>query len=141
MWRVVILGLMLASLAAAQKWVTVWAGSAQGPYPIGNPSAQPDLRFAFPSAETGARDQTFRLIVLPDLWGREGRLRFSNVFGTKPLTIDGVYAGLHWSGGAVAPGTNREARFRGKQAVTIPPGESVWSDEIALPASNAGRKL
>jgi lysophospholipase L1-like esterase len=141
MWRVVILGLMLASPAGAQKWVTVWAGSAQGPYPIGNPSAQPDLRFAFPAAQTGARDQTFRLIVLPDLWGREARLRFSNVFGTKPLTIDGVYAGQHLSGGAVAPGTNREARFHGKQAVTIPPGESVWSDAVALPAASAGRKL
>src|SRR5690349_22029512 len=52
---------------AAQKWVTSWAASVQGPYPVGNPSAQPDQRFAFPSPETGARDQTFRLIVRPDL--------------------------------------------------------------------------
>jgi len=61
-----ILTLALAPAAPAQaqeKWVTAWAASVQGPYPIGNPSAQPDLRFAFPSPETGARDQTFRLIV------------------------------------------------------------------------------
>ena len=31
-------------------------GSVQGSYPIGNAAAQPDLRFAFPSPETGARD-------------------------------------------------------------------------------------
>jgi hypothetical protein len=56
------------SSASAQpplKWVTSWTGSVQGPYPIGNPSAQPDLRFAFPAPETGARDQSFRLIVRP----------------------------------------------------------------------------
>ena len=39
---------------SSQKWVTSWTGSVQGPYPIGNAAAQPDLRFAFPSPETGA---------------------------------------------------------------------------------------
>jgi len=33
---------------------------------IGNPTAQPELKFAFPSPEQGANDQTFRLIVLPE---------------------------------------------------------------------------
>ena len=75
----------------ADKWVTSWAASVQGPYPVGNPSAQPDQKFAFPSPEAGARDQTFRLIVLPEIWGKQARLRFSNAFGTKPMTIDGVY--------------------------------------------------
>ena len=76
---------LMAALSASsalaqspQKWVTSWTGSVQGPYPIGNAAAQPDLRFAFPSPETGARDQSFRLIVRPDLWGRQVRLRFSN---------------------------------------------------------------
>ena len=45
-----------ASAQPAEKWVTSWTGSVQGPYPIGNPSAQPDLRFAFPSAESGVRE-------------------------------------------------------------------------------------
>ena len=69
--------------------MVAWTASAQGPYPIGNPSAQPDLKFAFPDA-TGARDQTFRLMVRPDLWGRQARIRFSNAFGTRPVTFDGV---------------------------------------------------
>ena len=49
--------LMAASAAAAQpnRWATSWAGSAQGPYPVGNPSAQPDLRFAFPSGRATRR--------------------------------------------------------------------------------------
>jgi hypothetical protein len=48
-----------AALAqTGQKWVASWTGSVQGPYPVGNPSAQPNLSFVFPVAETGARDQT-----------------------------------------------------------------------------------
>jgi lysophospholipase L1-like esterase len=134
--------LAFAALPAnAEKWVTVWTGSVQGPYPVGNPSVQPNLRFAFPVAETGARDQTFRLVVLPDLWGGEMRLRFSNVFGTKPLTLDGVFVGLHWTGGAIVPRTNRAVRFGGKPTVTIPPGESVWSDGVGTPPGSSGRKL
>ena len=66
--------LLAAARALAQDgqaaWATSWAASVQGPYPVGNPSAQPDQRFAFPSAQTGARDQTLRLVVRPSLWGR-----------------------------------------------------------------------
>src|SRR5215212_9099810 len=28
-----------------EAWATSWAASVQGPYPVGNPSAQPDQRF------------------------------------------------------------------------------------------------
>jgi lysophospholipase L1-like esterase len=140
--------LPIASAAqTSQKWVTSWTGSAQGPYPIGNPSAQPDQKFAFPDAAAGARDQTFRLILQPDIWGPQTRLRFSNAFGTKPLTINGVHAGLQLGGPAPMPGTNVAASFAGKPGVTIAPGESMWSDAVDLGfARNAtaalpGRKL
>src|SRR3989442_10644800 len=120
----------------------------QGPYPVGNPSAQPDMRLAFPSGETGARDQSFRMIVKPEIWGREARLRFSNGLGTKPVTFDGVFVGLHQTSSAIVRGTNRRVTFAGKGSVTIPPGESAWSDAVALPfvrnaaaSELAGRKL
>ena len=131
-----------------QKWVTSWTASAQGPYPIGNASAQPDLRLVFPAPASGARDQTFRLIVQPDIWGLRARLRFSNAFGTMAVTFDGVFVGLQMSGAAILGGTNQAVRFSGKPAVTVPAGESVWSDAIALPFVRkplqpdlAGRKL
>jgi lysophospholipase L1-like esterase len=137
-----------ASAGIAQKWVAVWAGSAQGPYPVGNPSAQPDQRFAFPSAETGARDQTFRLVLAPSIWGREARIRLTNAFGTRPLTIDGAFVGLQQSGAALTKGTNRLVSFAGKTGVTLPAGASAWSDPVALgfirdpdAAEWAGRKL
>jgi hypothetical protein len=31
-----------AAPSDAVHWVTGWAASAQGPYPVGNPSAQPE---------------------------------------------------------------------------------------------------
>ncbi len=74
-------------LPAGQKWVATWAASVHGPYPAGNPSAQPDLKFAFPDAAQGAVDQSFRLIVKPDLWGDQFRIRLANTFGTQPVTI------------------------------------------------------
>jgi len=137
----VLLAAACGPAAAAAKWVTVWAASAQGPYPTGNASAQPNLRFAFTTPEAGARDQTFRLIVIPGLWAASARLRFSNVFGTRPVTFDGVYAGLHLDGGALRPGTNRGVHFGGKPAVTIAPGESVWSDAVALPRAAPGDRM
>lgn len=119
--------------AETLHWVTSWTGSVQGPYPVGNPSAQPDLRFAFPSAETGARDQTLRLMVRPSYWGPQMRLRLSNALGTLPVTFDGVFAGLQRSGSVIEPGSNRAVSFGGKASVTVPPGQAVWSDPVALP--------
>src|SRR5215213_3965535 len=136
------------SAQEGQTWVTSWAASVQGPYPVGNPSAQPDQRFAFPEPAAGANDQTFRLIVRPDLWGRQARLRFSNAFGTKPLTLDGVFVGLQMGSAAIVPGTNQSVRFKGQDSVVIPPGQWIWSDPVTLPfvsepdaASLSGRKL
>jgi lysophospholipase L1-like esterase len=136
-----------AAPAQSQKWVTAWAASVQGPYPVGNPSAQPDLRLAFPSPEAGARDQTFRLIVTPDIWGRQARLRLSNALGTRPVTFDGVFVGLQLSSAGLVAGSSRAVSFGGKPAITVAPGQFAWSDPVALPfvkgSGNdlAGRRL
>ena len=67
------------------------------------------------------------------------RLRLSNVFGTAPVTFDGVFAGVQMSGAALLPGTNRPVAFHGKSAVTIAPGESAWSDPVNLPFVSTGQ--
>jgi lysophospholipase L1-like esterase len=141
LWMTAVLSAPLLCAQGNQKWVTTWAASAHGPYPSGNASAQPNLRFAFPDAAGGASDQTFRLMLLPDIWGRQARVRFTNAFGTRPVTFDGVYAGLALNGGAVVPGTNLSVRFASKPSVTIAPGQSVWSDAIALPFVKRGAEL
>jgi len=128
-----LLALCWSSAHAQERWVVSWAASVQGPYPSGNPSAQPDLALVFPSAQTGARDQSFRLIVRPTLWGRSMRLRLSNAMGDRPVVFDAVHVGLQQSSAAVARGTNRPVRFRGSTRVRVAAGESVWSDPIDLP--------
>jgi lysophospholipase L1-like esterase len=115
-----------------QKWAASWAASAHGPYPSGNASAQPALQFAIGSAESGAVDQSFRLIIKPDLWGNRARLRLSNAFGTRAVTFDDVYIGLQSSGGNLVSGTNRRATFGGKNSVTVEAGRSVYSDAVEL---------
>jgi lysophospholipase L1-like esterase len=135
-----------AEAPKTEKWVTTWAASVQGPYPVGNPSAQPVLKFAFPAPESGARDQTFRLILRPEIWGQKMRLRFSNVFGTRPVSFDAIYIGLQHSSATLVAGSNRPVTIGNKPSVTIPPGESVWSDVVSLPfvadpKALAGRKL
>ena len=115
----VLLVITACSLVAAQqgqepkpKWVASWAASLHGPYPSGNPAAQPVLDFAFESPERGAIDQTFRLIIKPDLWGRVVRLRFANTFGTPAVTFDDVFVGCRARRGNVVPGTNRPRDLR-----------------------------
>ena len=129
------------------SWTTAWIASAQGPYPVGNVSLPIDLKQVFPSAETGARNQSFRLIVRPDVWGVRTRIRLSNAFGTRPVTFDDVFVGMQLSGSAVIAGTNLAVTFSGGRSVTIQPGGDAWSDAVMLPfyrpdpLTFAGRKL
>ena len=135
---------MAADAQSTAKWVTAWTGSVQGPYPIGNPSAPPDLSRVIPNARTGARDQSFRMIVRPDVWSE--RMRLSNALGAQPVTLDGVHVGLQLSGSQLVAGSNKRVSFGGADRVTIAPGDSVWSDAVALPFGRdpsvlEGRKL
>lgn len=136
-----------------QKWVASWATSpatyftyvappqpfVPGPPPPIHYTAaniQPDLAFPFPNATTTgatAVDQTFRSIVKPDLWGKTIRIRFSNVFGNRPVTFDGVTVGLQEYSANVVAGTLAPVSFGGSRSVTIPAGERVFSDAVHLP--------
>ncbi|MBV9815280.1 MAG: hypothetical protein JO229_05955, partial [Alphaproteobacteria bacterium] len=118
-----------------QHWVASWATSPAtffqytppvAPAPPGPPTTfapaniQPDLGYPFPDANTlGATNQTFRSIVKPDLWGSQMRFRFSNVFGTQPVTFSSVTVGLQEYSGNVVEGTLTPVTFGGKKSVTI----------------------
>lgn len=120
-----------ARAAGRQKWVTSWTASAHGVYPVGTPSAQPELRFAFPEPSLGALDQTFRMIVRPAVWGPRIRVRFTNAFGTRPLLLDNVYVALQRTAGHVVPTSSTPVTFERRRQVVIPAGETLWSDAIA----------
>jgi lysophospholipase L1-like esterase len=131
-----------------QRWVATWATAPATffqyvpptpPAPPGPPTTfapaniQPDLGFPFPDANTaGATDQTFRSIVKPDLWGKKMRFRFSNVFGSQPVTFSTVTVALQEYSGNLVADTLAPITFDGKKSVTIPVGQEIWSDGITL---------
>jgi lysophospholipase L1-like esterase len=133
--------------ARNKRWITAWTASAQGPYPSGFALLQPDLSLVFPDPARGAADQSFRMIVRPDLWGGRARIRLSNAFGAKSVRFDQITIGLQFESSAVSAGTNRPITFGGREWVEIPPGKDAWSDAVPLPfvpeddARFLGRKL
>ncbi|MDC2947725.1 SGNH/GDSL hydrolase family protein [Streptomyces heilongjiangensis] len=75
-------------------------------------------------------DRSYRLVVRTSAGGTDLRVRLSNAFGDRPLTLGRVHAGLRKEGAALVPGSNRPLRFGGKQSVTVPAGATVLSDPL-----------
>ena len=116
----------------ADNWAASWTASAQGPFPHGRETAQPDLSAVIPDPESGVRDVSFRMIVRPSIWGREARIRLSNAHGDRPVTFGHAHVGLHAISSAVLAGTNRSISFAGGDSVTVEPGDHVLSDPVVL---------
>ena len=119
--------------APASHWVTIWAASAQGVYPVGAAIAQPDLRSALPNAAAGMVDQAMRMIVRPARLAPRIRLRFSNAFGERALHLRDLHVGLHLGGGALVPGTLVRATAPDGDTLVVPPGQACWTAPIELP--------
>lgn len=101
------------------QWVGAWAASMQAPSEEG-------------ISQNGFKDQTIRLIIHPQIDGEKMRIRLSNTFGSTPLTFESVHAAISNKEAENVPGTDTKVTFEGKQKVTIPPGEKVFSDAIPL---------
>jgi lysophospholipase L1-like esterase len=115
----VLSGLIQKNVAAdpSAKWIGAWAASAQGP---------------FGGDSEGFNNQTLRMIVYPKAEGSHIRLRFSNVFGSKPLTIGKFVVAQQENAAYTAAGSNRIVTFNGDTTVTIPAGSEAFSDPAAF---------
>ena len=125
-----------ASAQTAKKYAASWSAASTTTY---NPSvivapdiAAPSLSYAIPDPAVGANEQTFRMIVKPDLWGHKMRVRLSNVFGSQPVTFASVTVSLQAYAANVVEGTGTQVYFGGQTSVTLPAGQEVFSDEIVL---------
>ena len=112
------------------KWVTSWTAPMQAALVAPAYDLQPGLLFALPNAT--ARNQTFRMIVKPDLWGQLLRVRLSNAFGTQPVTFSAVSIALQKHDANIVPGSSQTVTFGGSKQVVVRPGDSVFSDPISL---------
>jgi lysophospholipase L1-like esterase len=112
--------------APSGHWVSAWSTALQQ---IPQRAALPAL---YRAPEVASR--TVRQIVYPTIDGKQLRLRFSNVYSTAPLVIDGaqVARAVAGNGAGTRAGTSRPVTFGGKPGVTIAPGGQIDSDPVAL---------
>ena len=85
------------------------------------------------TAESSGSDQSFRFLVTPTLGGTQERVRFSNVYGTTPVTLGAARLSVGQDGSSAVDATHDVAlAFAGQSSVTIPPGQVVVSDPVSL---------
>src|SRR3972149_3885768 len=78
--------------------------------------------------EPGLSNNSLRQVVRVSLGGDSLRVRFSNEFGSSPVTLDAVHIAVSAGSGAIDPNTDQALRFDGEPAVTIEPGAVIMSD-------------
>ncbi len=113
-----------AAPAGQAPWVASWTTS-----PI---RSGPEQRL--PQTEQGT--MTVRQVVRLTLGGGAVRVRFTNRFGTTPLTIAGAHVAVAAGPAAAAidGATDRALTFGGSAAVEIPAGADFWSDPVPFVA-------
>lgn len=124
-WTGVIAGLVFLITASGTgsaqekpQWVGTWATSpmlALGGYTV------------HPFAAT-----TLREIVHISNGGSQIRVRFTNEFGSDPLTINDAHVAVSAGGAAIKDGTDHPVTFGGASSIRIAPGAAVYSDPVSL---------
>jgi len=83
-------------------------------------------------APAGGAEQTFRSFFYPTVSGTMERVRFSNYYGTSPVTIGAARLAIATTPPAVDPANDAAVTFNGSTSVTIAPGAEVISDSVKL---------
>jgi lysophospholipase L1-like esterase len=102
--------------APLKHWSTTWGASETAPAPD-------SLVFS---------NQTLRLIVHTTTGGNQVRIKLTNVFGSRPLSIGGASVALQESGATLMAGSNRALTFSGRPSIVIPIGAYALSDSVPL---------
>src|SRR5437868_15328511 len=76
--------------------------------------------------------QSLRMIAHVSLGGDCVRVRFSNAFGRRRLTIGRAHIARHGIGPAILPETDRRLTFGGADGITIAAGALAVSDPVNL---------
>lgn len=100
----------------APRWIATW-GSAPQLTETQNLPPPP-----------GLTDTTLRQIVHVSVGGKRLRVRFSNAYGSAPVTLQPVQIARSAGHGAIVSGSGRALTFSGRPGVTIPAGATMVSD-------------
>lgn len=98
------------------EWVGTWGTSPQLTEAHNSPPVP------------GLTANTLRQIVKVSIGGEKLRVRFSNAFGTSPVTLSAVHVALSDGGSAIETNSDQALSFQGQPSVTIPAGGSVLTD-------------
>ena len=121
-----LLALGMCSLVHAGEWVQTWGAAPLPPTP-----AQ-----GFFPATPSFENQTIRQTVRISVGGQHVRIRFTNEYGTKPLTIGAARVALADEKGNIQPGTDRPILFAGQASATVRVAAPLLSDVIDLPVKD-----
>ena len=85
------------------------------------------------AVNTSGFDRSFRFLVYPTIGGTQERVRFSNYYGVKPVTIGQSRLAVGADGSSAVDSTqNVQLLFHGRASITIAPGQVVTSDPANL---------
>jgi len=111
-------GRTVAPAPSSDGWMGTWAAAQQLTEPRNLPPAP------------GLAGSTLRQVVQVSVGGERVRVRFSNQFGTRPLTLAAVGVAASTGASAIDVATDREVSFAGAASVTLAPGATVVSDPL-----------
>jgi lysophospholipase L1-like esterase len=104
----------------ASAWVGTWATAVQLTEPHNLPPPP------------GLAAHTLRQVVRVSIGGDSLRVRFSNLFGDGPVTLNSAALAASAGGGRIETATLRPLTFGGRRMVRIPAGETALSDPVAF---------
>ncbi|WP_337180549.1 GDSL-type esterase/lipase family protein [Sphingopyxis granuli] len=87
---------------------------------------------------TEFRDQTIRQLARISIGGEGLKVKFSNEYGTAPITLDAVSLAQSLGAGSIDPASSKAVTFGGRTSVTIAPGKTVTSDIVKIVAKPLG---
>src|SRR5690349_15176026 len=104
-------------MTSAMHWVGTWATT---------PAPAEGVTFS---------NQTLRMNARISIGGDTVRVRLSNAYGVRPLTIGATHIGLRDSGPGIVAGSDRVLTFGGATCATIAAGALLLSDPVQLPVA------
>lgn len=118
--------------AASGKWISTWATSlVNGSIELGSVIPGIAVQDVIPSKST------VRMQLAVTSAGTKLKFKFSNQFGKSAITINEASVARTDTSkkAAIIDGSQTPITFEGDTAVTIPAGETVWSDAISFKTS------
>ena len=85
-----------------------------------------------PAEGAAFSNQTLRMNARTSIGGDTVRVRLSNAYGNRKLTVGAANIGLHDSGPGIAAGSDRKLTFGGAESTTIAAGALLVSDPVPL---------